>query len=255
MRGVARGPTVVGMRRAGASLVLGPALLLFGAASAVAQTSDGSSDSGQRDAGESASTWGGIPFWVWILVVIAAIGLLVGFLVYQSRDRPSRPRSTAAPGAGDAAAPPRGPADTGPARDLAVAVYPHLSGADRAYAAAQVKDRDAPWLRETTFVESHPHGRIAVRGTFAGRYVDVDDSRHASPYGEIARAVVAAAFDDLQTALPEGSSALLVFGSAEALDRMAAGLDDEVVRRHLSDADARALISIASQAPRAAPSV
>jgi hypothetical protein len=33
----------------------------------------------------------------------------------------------------------------------------------------------SPWVHEIAFVEHHRHDRIVVRGTFAGRYVDVDD--------------------------------------------------------------------------------
>ena len=59
--------------------------------------------------------------------------------------------------------------------DFALMVFPHVEAAEHAY--AHVVDRAAgePWLNEVAFVEHHGHGRLIVRGTVAGHYVDVDD--------------------------------------------------------------------------------
>ena len=48
-------------------------------------------------------------------------------------------------------------------------------GAERAYADVLGASGDAPWVHEIAFVEHHRHDRIVVRGTFAGRYVDLDE--------------------------------------------------------------------------------
>ena len=54
-------------------------------------------------------------------------------------------------------------------------VFEHIPGAEHAYADVLDASREAPWVHEIAFVEHHRHDRIVVRGTFAGRYVDVDD--------------------------------------------------------------------------------
>ena len=76
--------------------------------------------------------------------------------------------------------------------------FDHIEGAERAYADARGRANDAPWLREVVFVECHRHGRIVVRGTFAGHYLDVDDVAdaigHDTAVGAVAGAVVGLAF-------------------------------------------------------------
>jgi hypothetical protein len=44
-----------------------------------------------------------------------------------------------------------------------------------AYAEVLRATGDAPWAHEIAFVEHHRHGRLIVRGTFAGRNVNVDE--------------------------------------------------------------------------------
>src|SRR4051812_34854096 len=61
------------------------------------------------------------------------------------------------------------------ALDLALLIFGHIEGAERAYADVLDVSRDTPWVHEIAFVEHHRHDRIVVRGTFAGRYVDLDD--------------------------------------------------------------------------------
>src|ERR1700744_306337 len=41
----------------------------------------------------------------------------------------------------------------------------------------------APWTSEVAIVEHYGHGRMSVRGTFAGHYVDVDEKDHVSQPG------------------------------------------------------------------------
>jgi hypothetical protein len=59
--------------------------------------------------------------------------------------------------------------------DLALMVFRHVEGAERAYAGVLERSGTGPWVHELAFVEHHRHDRIVVRGTFAGRYVDVDE--------------------------------------------------------------------------------
>jgi len=59
--------------------------------------------------------------------------------------------------------------------DLALMIFDHVEGAERAYSDVIGASRDAPWVHEIAFVEHHRHDRIVVRGTFAGRYLDLDD--------------------------------------------------------------------------------
>ena len=59
--------------------------------------------------------------------------------------------------------------------DLALAVFPRIEGADHAYADALDAVGDVAWVHEVALVEHHRHDRLVIRGTFAGRYVDVDD--------------------------------------------------------------------------------
>src|SRR5215211_4385567 len=59
--------------------------------------------------------------------------------------------------------------------DLALLVFDHIEGAERAYANVLAASVRAPWVHEVAFAEHHRHDRIVVRGTFAGRYVDLDE--------------------------------------------------------------------------------
>ena len=59
--------------------------------------------------------------------------------------------------------------------DLTLMIFDHVGGAEQAYADVLGASAASPWVHEIAFVEHHRHDRIVVRGTFAGRYVDVDD--------------------------------------------------------------------------------
>jgi uncharacterized membrane protein len=67
--------------------------------------------------------------------------------------------------------------------DLAVVKFEGEDTAVRSYAAAKAQAGDAPWMREVGFVEHHPSGRLVLRGTFAGHYLDVDESDRVSQTG------------------------------------------------------------------------
>jgi hypothetical protein len=51
--------------------------------------------------------------------------------------------------------------------DLALMVFDHIEGAERAYADVLDASHEAPWVQEVAFVEHHRHDRMVMRGTFA----------------------------------------------------------------------------------------
>jgi hypothetical protein len=57
---------------------------------------------------------------------------------------------------------------------VGVAGFSHIEGAERAYADARDRDPGAPWMSDAAFVELHRDGRIVIRGSVLGHYVDVD---------------------------------------------------------------------------------
>src|SRR4051812_50053836 len=59
--------------------------------------------------------------------------------------------------------------------DAGVIAFRHIEGADHAFASAEERTPGASWLQKAAFVEVHRNGRIVVRGTIAGHYVDIDD--------------------------------------------------------------------------------
>ncbi len=170
--------------------------------------------------------------------------------------------------------------------------FDHIEGAERAYADARGRANDAPWLREVVFVECHRHGRIVVRGTFAGHYLDVDDVADAigqdTAVGAVAGAVVGLAFgppgfaaglvaggiaggvhesavhtpresgvlfDEIRRHIPEGSSGIVALVSADDSAALIEALHERAARlthHRLSDAEAAALQAAVAQAPRAA---
>ena len=174
--------------------------------------------------------------------------------------------------------------------DVGVARYSSVEGAERAFAEAH--GAEPAWLRDAAVVEVHPNGRIVVRGTVAGRYVDVDGQADAMGPETAAGAIVGAAagfafgppafavglvsgataggvleasdlprqkgppFDAIREQVPAGSSAVVVFSDLERVDAMLralAGAAHELLRYRLSpEADAELRSSVAA-APAAAP--
>jgi uncharacterized membrane protein len=59
--------------------------------------------------------------------------------------------------------------------DVGVVPFEHTAAADHAFADARDRDPGAAWLNEVAFVEVHRRGRLVVRGSVAGRYLDIDD--------------------------------------------------------------------------------
>ena len=165
--------------------------------------------------------------------------------------------------------------------DLALMVFDHIEGAEKAYAHVLETSGQPVWIHELAFVEHHRHDRVVVRGTFAGRYVDVDErgdvigKRTAegaltgavagfffgpmglavglvagSTVGGLSEAGQAphlhdAFLDEVRAEVPEKSSALLLLASPEHVGSMAPAFEDRgrLVRHHLTADEAKALES------------
>jgi uncharacterized membrane protein len=276
------------------AFTLATLLLVTGAGSALGQASD----SGGADRGESASAWHDVlAFLGWILLAVVVFGLLL-WMVLGRRREGAQPDASETVAAADAAAEASPPPAVAPrrqgqdARELAVLTFDHIEGAERAYADARGRANDAAWLREVVFVECHRHGRIVVRGTFAGHYLDVDDVAdaigHDTAVGAVAGAVVGLAFgppgfavglvaggigggvhesavhtpeesgalfDEIRHDIPEGSSGIVALVSADDSAALIEALHERAVRlthHRLSDAEAAALQAAVVQAPPAA---
>ena len=174
--------------------------------------------------------------------------------------------------------------------DLALMVFDHIEGAERAYAHVLETSGQPVWVHELAFVEHHRHDRVVVRGTFAGRYVDVDERGDVigkrtgegaltgavaglffGPAG-LAVGLVAGAtagglseaeraphlhdafLDEVRAEVPQRSSALLLLASPEHVDAMVAALEGRgrLVRHHLTPDEARALEAAVAGHPEVA---
>jgi uncharacterized membrane protein len=176
--------------------------------------------------------------------------------------------------------------------DLALVVFEHTEGAERAYANVLGGAGAGPWAQEIAFVEHHGHDRIVVRGEFAGRYVDADDDQEflgrRTVEGALTGAVAgaffgppgfaaglvggglagslsqeasaprlrSAFFDEVRGDVPEGSSALMLLAAPEHVDAMVAALEGQrgtLVRHSLTAEAAKALEAAVADSPWAAP--
>jgi uncharacterized membrane protein len=177
--------------------------------------------------------------------------------------------------------------------DLSLLVFKHLEGAERAFARMLETSGAQPWVHEVSFVEHHRHDRIVVRGTFAGRYVDVDERGDVigkrTGEGAMTGAMVGCLFgppgfavglvaggaaggmseadraphlhdaflDEVRAEVPAKSSALLLLASPEHVDAMIAALEGQggrLVRHHLTPDAALALEAAVAGDPRVTPS-
>jgi uncharacterized membrane protein len=175
--------------------------------------------------------------------------------------------------------------------DLVLLIFDHVGGAERAYADVLGSSGDAPWVHEIAFVEHHRHDRIVVRGTFAGRYVDVDEQGDVigkrTAEGALTGAVAGIFFgpaglavglvgggtagglsesrhvprlhdafiDEVRAEVPEKSSGVLLLASPEHADAMIAAFQDHggrLVRHHLSPEAAKSLEGAVAGSPPAA---
>jgi uncharacterized membrane protein len=175
---------------------------------------------------------------------------------------------------------------------VGVATFSGLNGAEYAFAAARDRDPEAAWTRDVAFVEVHRHGRIVVRGTVLGHYVDMDGAGDAIGPDTAAGAVTGAAmgfplgpaafavgvvggataggaveagqitepegpaFDEIRRRVPEGSSAVVAFGDDERIRAMYHALfagADTFVRHHLSPEAEAELRAALAAAPAVGP--
>jgi uncharacterized membrane protein len=178
--------------------------------------------------------------------------------------------------------------------DFAVARYDGDTTAVKRYSAAREHaGKDATWVGEVGFVEHRHSGRMALRGTFAGHYVDVDESDHLSQKGAGEGAVTGgvigvlggppgialglllggiiggeagrpdeteaepeALVEQLRAAVPESSSAVVLIASSADVDEMIAALGEgakQVDRRTLTAAEQAELEASLSAAPPTSP--
>jgi hypothetical protein len=219
--------------------------------SALVLAADGATGSGGKDAGESASAWnaGGLLFW--LLIVLVAVGVLVGVLLLGARRRPRA--TTTADAASDAAgAPlPRRVEHVEPTEgwELAVLTFDGRNGAEQAFAGVRGAGAGSGWMRELAFAECHRHGRVVIRGTVGGRYVDEQDLAVAE--GETPLLA------ELRADVPEGSSALVAYAPPGDVDDLVRAIGDrhhELHRHSASAAEVSALGLAVADAPAATAS-
>ena len=181
--------------------------------------------------------------------------------------------------------------------DLAVVRFGGEGAAVEAYAAAldRLSTHVAPdphpqWTRDVGFVERRHNGHLRVRGTFAGHYLDVDESDDISERGGregaatgglvgvllgppgiavglLLGAIVGAQVGGpkepeeepealvarLRDAIPRSSSALVTIAAVPVVDEMLEALGDratDVLRRTLADDESTALEASLSAAPQ-----
>jgi uncharacterized membrane protein len=178
--------------------------------------------------------------------------------------------------------------------DFAVAQFDGENTAVERYSAARDRAGDeARWMREVGFVEHQRGGLLRLRGTFAGHYVDVDESDHVSQRGAGEGAAaggligvllgppgIAVGFllglligaergpssdteaepqalaDQLRSAVPRSSSAVVLIADAPDVDDMLAAVGESAQRtsrQTLTTDQAAELQASLSAAPPAAP--
>jgi uncharacterized membrane protein len=176
--------------------------------------------------------------------------------------------------------------------EFALARFDGEGTAVQSYAAA--KDRPGPdqaWTQKVGFVERHHNGRLLVRGTFAGHYLDVDEndrfSQTGAGPGAVAGGLVGALIgpagialglliggsigahvgtptdtepepeelaDQLRDAVPSSSSAIVLVAETGDVDEMVAALGDrveELTRRELTAEQQASLEASLDTAPPA----
>ena len=177
--------------------------------------------------------------------------------------------------------------------DAAVIAFHHIEGAEHQYASVLERVSGAPWLRKVAFIEVHHTGRIVVRGTIAGHYVDIDHEADLigrdTAIGAIIGVIVGLAlgppgwavglvaggtvgglheanhiptlrgpaFDEIRKDVPENSSAILLVADPGDVDAMVSAFAEtagRLTRYHLSpEAYAELEAAVAGSPPAAAP--
>ncbi len=180
------------------------------------------------------------------------------------------------------------------ALELAIARFDDEGTAVMRYQAAKEESAgQARWTREVGFVEHHHSGRMLLRGTFAGHYLDVDENDRVSDVGAgtgaaagglvgallgpagIAFGLVAggmlgshansgrvveqepeALAEQLREAVPRSSSALVLIAPSEDVTEMLAAVGESsvgVVRQSLTAEQEAQLQDALSDAPPVSP--
>lgn len=162
--------------------------------------------------------------------------------------------------------------------DLALVRFQGQTAAESAFGTMRDRaGRDDPWTHEVALVERHHNGRIALRGTFAGHYVDVNEEDHLSQPGAAAGALTGgllgvafigpfglapglvlggavgaevatpdeveaepeALVEELRAAVPKGASAIVLLAEPSHVDAMLEALGErgEEVVRRRVDGD------------------
>ena len=184
--------------------------------------------------------------------------------------------------------------------DLAMIRFDGEGTAVKRYAAARDRSSrrgreitEAQWTRDVGFVERHHSGRLLLRGTFAGHYLDVDEDDRVSQKGagegaatgglvgvlggppgiavglllgaivganvgspEEVEAEPQALTERLREGVPRGSSAIVMVAPAAEVDEMLSALGDDaqdLVRRTLADRETAALEASLGAAPPGSP--
>lgn len=178
--------------------------------------------------------------------------------------------------------------------DFALLVLHGVNSAADAFADARERsDQHAPWVHAAGLVEHHENDRLVLRGTFAGRYVDVDENLRLSQHGRDVGASVGAILgallgplgfaeglvlggqlgaalgkpdevdpeppvliEQLRTALPPVSSAIVLIAKAADVDEMVAAVDPSgaaLTRRTLAPREATGLEAALGTWPAASP--
>jgi uncharacterized membrane protein len=174
--------------------------------------------------------------------------------------------------------------------DLIVLRFPRLEGAEQAFADVRERAGHAPWMDEVAFVEHRRSGRLVVRGTLAGHYLDAEEDgdvigRHTGA-GALTGALAGAIFGppglaaglvsgaaaggmveageaeqldgdlvtEVRDAVPDGSSALVLLAEPRHVDTMIdafRGTHARVAIRRTLSADAMAALeAVLADAPR-----
>ncbi len=172
--------------------------------------------------------------------------------------------------------------------ELAILTFERCEGAERAFATVRQANESAPWVEELAFVERHRNGRLVVRGTFAGHYLDFDGEGDVigpdTAIGALTGAVIGAAFgppgfaagfvagasigglrhagqvaqpagelfEQIRVHVPRGSSAIALLASPGHVDAMLeafAGRAGHAYRRTLSGDELEMIESVTETAP------
>jgi len=221
-------------------------LALVSATAALAQQLPSDADTPS----DSPSAWNDI--WPWLLLGVGVFVLLLIVAVGVGRQRRRAAPEPDPEPAAVPSPPPPSPRPHAGTSDVAVLTYPHIIGAERAYADVRDEVGTQPWLSEVAFVECHRHDRIVVRGTFAGRYVDVD-----GPPGDLVRlsALHGGLLDEIRADVPEGSSGLVIYAPTDDVDALADAFRDSggrLTRHRVSEETAAALAASVAEAPPSA---